>query len=91
MSTREIDIHVVVFSANRFFDERLVHDLAINDYGVAIRTERYFRGHLKPAQHKANAFLHDVAKFVVDLGSSVARYFQPTWCGHTEMVQDRSD
>lgn len=61
MSTREIDVDVMVFATYRLFYERFAHNLSINDDRVPILGKGYFRGNLEASEVETDTFLHELS------------------------------
>lgn len=91
MTTWEVDVHIVVLTADRLFYERLVHDLAVDNNGVAISTKSDLGGHLEPTQRKPNTTLHDFPKLLIQLGSSISRHLESARGRYAEVIKDRTN
>lgn len=86
MTTRKIDVNVVVFSAHGLLYEWFVHDLAVYDDRVSIFAEGHLRSNLESAQHDTNLLFHHLPEVLVHLWSSVARNLKAARRRNIEMV-----
>lgn len=74
-SATEVDVDVVVLATDGLFDERLLHDLPVDDDRVSVRTHGNLGRDLKSAEMDANFLLHDAAQLIVDLRPAIAGHF----------------
>ena len=61
----------MVLATHRLLYERLVHDLTVDDDGIAVLAERDLGGHLESTQRYAYPPLHDSAELFVYFRAAV--------------------
>lgn len=83
----KVDIHVVVLAADGFLYEWFLHDLSVDDDRVSVFAERDFRSDLESAEGETDSFFHEFTKFIVNLGTTVARHFKSSWGWYTQVIE----
>jgi hypothetical protein len=90
LRNREVNVDIVVLSANRLLDERLGHRLAVDEDGVVVD-----HGELGSRTRLVNANSETVLDLVgdtlVELRSSVTVALETSRSGDTDLVEDLED
>lgn len=71
----EIDVHIVIFTADWFFDKGLFHYFTIDDDGISILAHGYLWGDAEIAEVNAEFIEHELLELWIDTWTCVSGDF----------------
>lgn len=86
-ASRKVYVHIMVFTAYRFFDEWFFHDLIIYNNCIPILSQTDLWSNNKTVESNTELVIYELLELLVDFGPAVARNFKSPWHGNLKMVQ----